>query len=64
MALARCIFCTTPPVREVAVSRWRTDPDDRERLTVWLCTKHLQRVQKAGNAGYAHQGLRYKEGFW
>ncbi|MGE3857404.1 MAG: hypothetical protein AB7G21_10665 [Dehalococcoidia bacterium] len=46
------------------MSRWREDPDDRERLTLWVCPKHLVRMQKAGPRGWAHNGAFYKTGFW
>jgi len=64
MAIQRCEFCTTRPMEEVAVSRWVSDPDDCERLTLWFCSKHLQRVKKAGPKGFAHKGQFYKVGFW
>jgi hypothetical protein len=64
MPVARCEFCTSQPLREVAVSRWTHDPNDRERLTIQLCGKHLQRVSKAGASGHEHKGARYKLGFW
>ena len=64
MPSARCEFCTAQPLREVAVSRWVDNPDDRERLTIQLCGKHLKRVHKAGARGHAHRGTRYKIGFW
>ena len=64
MPVARCQFCTAQPLEEVAVSRWREDPDDRERLTIELCRKHLRRVRKAPAAGFAHRGLHYSAGFW
>jgi hypothetical protein len=51
-------------MQEVAVARWVSDPDDCERLTLWFCAKHLQRVKKAGQKGFAHNGLFYKVGFW
>ena len=41
-----------------------SDPDDAERLTLWFCAKHLQRVKKAGQRGFEHKGLHYKVGFW
>lgn len=63
-ALQRCEFCTARPHEEVAVSRWHDDPNDRERLTLWLCHKHLQRVQRGGPRGWAHGGAFYKAGFW
>lgn len=64
MALTRCEFCSAQPLRELAVSRWRDDPDDRERLTIELCAKHLRRVSKAGTKGHKHLGQFYKAGFW
>ena len=64
MPTQRCEFCTAHPDREVAVSRWHDDPDERERLTIELCNKHLVRVNKAGPKGYAHEGHFYKAGFW
>ncbi len=64
MPIERCEFCTSRPSQEVAVSRWVSDPDDRDRLTILVCTKHLQRLQKAGPSGWEHRGLRYKTGFW
>jgi hypothetical protein len=64
MPLTRCQFCTAQPLREVAVARWRDDPDDVERLTIELCAKHLQRLNKAGQKGHKHLGQFYKVGFW
>ncbi len=64
MPMQRCEFCTARPLQEVAVSRWVNDPDDRERLTLWFCAKHLQRVKKTGPRGFAHGGHFYKVGFW
>lgn len=64
MVLQRCAFCTARPIEEVAVSRWVSDPDDRDRVTLWFCAKHLQRVKKAGPKGFEHKGLHYKVGFW
>ncbi|MEE8336587.1 MAG: hypothetical protein V3R95_00855 [Dehalococcoidia bacterium] len=64
MPIPRCQFCTARPRDEVAVSRWTADPDDRERLTIPLCAKHLKRVQKGGDRGYEHRGIHYKVGFW
>ena len=46
------------------MSRWTVEPDDRERLTISLCAKHLKRVRRAGNAGHQHRGYSYKAGFW
>lgn len=64
MPLIRCHFCSAQPLREVAVSRWRDDPDDRERVTIELCGKHLLRLNKAGTKGHKHLGQFYKPGFW
>lgn len=64
MPIARCEFCTSTPREEVAVSRWTSDPEDRERLTIQLCSKHLKRVNRAGPNGHEHRGFRYKAGFW
>ena len=64
MPVTRCKFCTAQPLEEVAVSRWRDDPDDRERLTIELCRKHLRRLRKAPAAGIPHDGQRYRPGFW
>ena len=64
MPLPRCEFCTVRPVREVAVARWRDDPDDLERTTIELCGKHLKRLNKAGARGHTHRGLSYRVGFW
>jgi len=64
MPRERCEFCTAVPLREVAVSRWVSDPDDRERLTIQLCGKHLKRVRNAGERGHEHRGSHYKLGFW
>lgn len=64
MPAPRCEFCPARPRDEVAVSRWTDDPDDRERLTIPLCAKHLTRVRRGGERGYEHRGMRYKAGFW
>ncbi|RLT38119.1 MAG: hypothetical protein DWI58_15970 [Chloroflexi bacterium] len=64
MSTARCAFCTATPLRELAVSSWTTDPEDRSRLTILLCGKHMVRVQKAGPKGYAHGEEKFKAGFW
>lgn len=61
-AAPRCEFCTARPREEVAVLRWVDD--DRERLTLWLCGRHLARVKKAGTAGWEHRGKRHKFGWW
>jgi len=64
MPLTRCHFCSAQPLREVAVSRWRDDPDNVERLTIELCGKHFQRLNKAGKRGHEHLGQSYRTGFW
>lgn len=64
MPLTRCQFCSKQPLREVAVSRWRDDPEDVERITIELCAKHLQRLNKSGKKGHKHLGLSYRVGFW
>ncbi len=64
MPIPRCEFCTAQPRQEVAVSRWTEQPDDRERVTIALCAKHLKRVQQGGDRGYGHRGVQYKLGFW
>ena len=64
MPLSRCQFCSAQPLREVAVSRWRDNPDDVERLTIELCAKHLRRLEKAGKRGHRHLGQSYRTGFW
>jgi hypothetical protein len=62
MVTQRCEFCTTRPIEEVAVLRWLND--DRERLTLWLCDRHLRRLQRAGDRGWEHKGKLHKIGFW
>ena len=62
MPAQRCHFCTARPYQEVAVTKWRGE--DRERLTVWLCIKHYQRLAKPGPRGWEHQGYFWKTGFW
>jgi hypothetical protein len=67
---ARCLWCTDPPLEELAVLRWRGAPgaaaqaDDKERLTVSLCRKHLERLRKTGQRGREFKGWTYKEGWW
>ncbi len=61
-AMRRCQFCTQPPIEEVAVLRWIDD--DRERLTLWLCDRHLRRMRQAGTRGWSHQGKLHKIGWW
>lgn len=55
MPIQRCLWCTSPPFEEVAVLKWRGD--DRQRLTVPLCRKHLDRLKKAGTKGRETAGL-------
>ena len=62
MAAGRCLWCTDPPFEEVAVLKWRGE--ERERLTVSLCRKHLERVRKAGEKGREFKGFFYKLGWW
>jgi hypothetical protein len=62
MTLERCEFCTTRPREEIAVLRWRGE--ERDRLTLWLCGKHLERMQKAGTRGWEHKGWLHKVGWW
>jgi hypothetical protein len=47
------------------VARWRPqDADDLERLTLWLCGRHMERLTKAGARGWAHEGWLHKVGWW
>ena len=62
MPLKRCLWCTSPPVEEVAVLKWRGE--ERERLTVQLCGKHLKRLRDAGAKGRETKGWLYKIGWW
>jgi hypothetical protein len=70
MPAARCLWCTDPPFEEVAVLKWRGaaggagEADDKERLTVQLCRKHLERLRKAGDRGRETKGFYYKIGWW
>ena len=70
MPAARCLWCTSTPMQEVAVLRWRGAPggsgdaEDKERLTVQLCRKHLERLQKSGDKGRETKGWHYKIGWW
>jgi hypothetical protein len=69
MPSVRCLWCTDPPFQEVAVLKWRGSPDhnaaqDTERLTVQLCRKHLERLNKAGTKGRETKGWYYKVGWW
>lgn len=51
-----------PPSQDIAVLRWRGE--EKERLTVPLCRKHLTRLEKAGTAGRTIKGWSYKVGWW
>ncbi len=62
MPRLRCIWCIEPPFEEVAVLKWRGE--DRERLTVQLCRKHLGRLKDAGPNGREIKGYMYKVGWW
>ena len=62
MPTGRCLWCTDPPIEEVAVLKWRGE--ERERLTVLLCRKHLERLRKAGPKGRETKGWLYKVGWW
>jgi hypothetical protein len=60
--MRRCLWCTSPPIEEVAVLKWRGE--ESERLTVLLCAKHLDRLRKAGKKGRENKGWFYKAGWW
>lgn len=62
MPRLRCLLCTEPPFQETAVLKWRGE--DRERLTVQLCRKHLTRLKAAGTTGQEIKGYWYKVGWW
>ncbi len=62
MPAQRCLWCTDPPFEEVAVLKWRGE--DKDRLTVALCRKHLDRLKKAGEKGREIKGWSYKIGWW
>ncbi len=68
MPAPRCLWCTDPPLDEITVLRWRgANPEiaeDKERMTVALCRKHLERLRKAGQRGRENKGWMYKEGWW
>ncbi|MEX2080355.1 MAG: hypothetical protein WEC33_01960 [Dehalococcoidia bacterium] len=51
-----------PPFEDVAVLKWRGE--ERERLTVALCRKHLGRLKEAGERGREFKGWWYKTGWW
>ncbi len=59
---ARCLWCTNPPVEEVAVLKWRGE--ERERVTIALCRKHLERLRKSGAKGRETKGWMYRVGWW
>ena len=42
--------------------RWRGE--NKDRLTVALCRKHLDRLKKAGEKGREIKGWSYKIGWW
>jgi hypothetical protein len=46
----------------VAVLKWRGE--ERERLTILVCGKHLERLRKAGDRGREVKGWSYKLGWW
>jgi hypothetical protein len=50
------------PLQDLAVLKWRGE--ERERITVPLCRKHLIRLKEAGQAGREHKGWFYKDGWW
>lgn len=62
MPRPRCLWCMEPPYQEVAVLKWRDE--ERERLTVPLCRKHLIRLKDSGPAGRVTKGWNYKLGWW
>jgi hypothetical protein len=51
-----------PPFQDVAVLKWRGE--ERERLTIPLCRKHLSRLKEAGPKGREIKGWWYKDGWW
>lgn len=62
MPRPRCTWCTEPPFQDLAVLKWRGE--ERERLTIPLCRKHLSRLKEAGTAGREFKGWFYKDGWW
>lgn len=58
----RCLWCQQPPFEDIAVLKWRDE--ERERLTVPLCGKHLKRLKDAGPDGREFKGWNYKVGWW
>ena len=67
--LKRCAFCQNRPREESAVLRWvgpadRAGAEEEERVTLPLCTRHLDRLRRAGGSGWEHRGRRHKLGWW
>jgi hypothetical protein len=62
MPRPRCTWCTEPPFQDLAVLKWRGE--ERERLTIPLCRKHLGRLKEAGQNGREFKGWFYKDGWW
>ena len=62
MPASRCLWCTDPPFEEAAVLKWRGD--EKERITIALCRKHLDRLRKAGEKGRENKGWYFKLGWW
>ena len=62
MPRRRCLWCIEKPFQEVAVLKWRDE--EKERLTVELCRKHLARLRDAGERGRETKGWNYKVGWW
>ncbi|MGD9934597.1 MAG: hypothetical protein AB7T37_12890 [Dehalococcoidia bacterium] len=62
MPRLRCLWCMDPPLEEVAVLKWRGE--ERERLTVQLCRKHLVKLKESGARGKETKGWFYKVGWW
>ncbi|MDA0256675.1 MAG: hypothetical protein O3C25_02895 [Chloroflexi bacterium] len=68
-ALQRCAFCQSRPREEAAVLRWvgpadRVGAEQEERITLQVCTRHLDRLRRAGSSGWEHRGHRHKLGWW
>ena len=62
MPRPRCTWCTETPFQELAVLKWRGE--ERERLTIPLCRKHLVRLKESGKTGREFKGWFYKDGWW
>ncbi len=58
----RCLFCTQLPMEEAAVLKWAGE--ERERITIPLCMRHLEKLRRAGKDGWANGRFRYKLGWW